>query len=309
MLFKAISILMLILLLPSILASMYHDDPILGVMKCNPPREFMDVYLKLRFLEDRGINVSKLAFMLKEAMVYLDRNDTKRAYSIINDVLSKARDIESRLNEIIMERWIGLGVRVAIGVGIVIALYMVIKRIVPLIWIRFRGRSVVVYRGDREVRKTLLYDPEVLAVILAIVIVAGVFAIAQFLRPAVVEPFSAIGLLGPKGKIGGYPKVVVVGDEIKLYVYIHNYLGHMALYKVLVKVDRGGKLGPSPQPPIDYFYVLTVHNENLTIPYTFKVFEPGRQRLVFELWIYNETTRNFTFHGRWVHLWFNATSP
>lgn len=50
-------------------------------------------------------------------------------------------------------------------------------------------------------------NEEVLAVLAAIVLVAAVLAGVQVLNAGrVVEPFSELGLLGPEGKIGSYPK-------------------------------------------------------------------------------------------------------
>ncbi|MEM2622963.1 MAG: hypothetical protein QXI35_08890, partial [Candidatus Nezhaarchaeales archaeon] len=57
-----------------------------------------------------------------------------------------------------------------------------------------------------------LLDEEVLAVLAAIIVVSATFAVAQALSIGVVrEPFSELGLLGPAGLIGDYPRQVDAG--------------------------------------------------------------------------------------------------
>lgn len=84
-----------------------------------------------------------------------------------------------------------------------------------------------------------MIDEKVKAVLLAIIMVALAFAIASKLSASKVEPFSAIGLLGPdpmtvfrdiksplsiakllglRKTIGGYPREVRVGGPVLLYL-------------------------------------------------------------------------------------------
>ncbi|MEM1550585.1 MAG: hypothetical protein QXR13_01460, partial [Candidatus Bathyarchaeia archaeon] len=78
-----------------------------------------------------------------------------------------------------------------------------------------------------------VFDDEVLAVVAAIVVVGFVFGFSQFiLSGRVVEPFSALGLLGPNMKIGDYPREVVVGVPFKLYLYVHNFEGRSVYYRI-----------------------------------------------------------------------------
>jgi len=66
-----------------------------------------------------------------------------------------------------------------------------------------------------------ILDEEVLAVIAALVLVSSVFAL--------VEPFSELGLLGPDGKIGDYPREVEAGAPFSLNVYVGNHEGKNGL--------------------------------------------------------------------------------
>ena len=55
--------------------------------------------------------------------------------------------------------------------------------------------------------------------------------------------------------------------------------------------------------------VLAV-NQTWTYPVEVTMNEPGvNQRLIFELWIYNQTTSQFQYHERWGQIWLNVTAP
>lgn len=158
-------------------------------------------------------------------------------------------------------------------------------------------------------------DEEVLAVLVAIVIVAGVFAAVQLFNVGrVVEPFSELGLLGPGGKIADYPKEVVAGLPFPLNVYIGNHEGRTAYYKVLVKVgDKSSVINertPLSSEPMMEFRTVLAHNSSRVLPVNITLYKPAvNARLVFELWIFNETAGAFSYHGRWNQLWINVTKP
>lgn len=158
-------------------------------------------------------------------------------------------------------------------------------------------------------------DDEVLAVIVAIFIVASVFAVVQAINAGrVVEPFSEIGLLGPDKKIGNYPKEVIAGRPTLLHVYIGNHEGRTMYYRILVKVgDKTSTINssvPLNAEPIMELRAVLLHNTSVMIPVNVTLHEPRTNaRLVFEMWIFNETSKAFTYYGRWTQLWINVTRP
>jgi uncharacterized membrane protein len=160
-----------------------------------------------------------------------------------------------------------------------------------------------------------IFDGEVLAVLAAIVLVSSIFAFVQVVNVGrVVEPFSELGILGPDMKIGGYPREVASGVAFKLYLYVGNHEGRTMYYRVLVKVgDRSSHINntvPLEAPPILEYRVVLQHNSTTVIPINVTLWKPGLNlRLVFEMWIYNETLRDFTYYGRWNQLWLNVTGP
>ena len=160
-----------------------------------------------------------------------------------------------------------------------------------------------------------MIDEEVKAVILAIVIVAGVFAVAQLaMAGRTVEPFSALGLLGPKKKIGDYPKNVLVNQSINLYLYVDNHEGHVSYYKIYAKIGNKtttiNENQSATAPILASYDVILPHGWNTTIPVSLSINKPMKNaRLIFEMWIYDPEIRGFKYHGRWVQLWLNITAP
>lgn len=157
-------------------------------------------------------------------------------------------------------------------------------------------------------------DEEVLAVLLAILLVSSVFAIAQFYNAGRGEAFSELGLLGPEGKIGDYPKEVLAGTPFKLNIYIGNHEWKAVYYRILVKVGTINSTinGTTPMlaPPIMEFRKVLMHNSSVLIPANITLYEEMQNaRLVFEMWILNETSGNFEYYGRWNQLWLNVTKP
>ena len=158
-----------------------------------------------------------------------------------------------------------------------------------------------------------MLDDEVLAVLVAIVLVSSVVAGVQALYARrVVEPFSELGLLGPEGKIGGYPKEVAVGSRLALNVYVGNHEGRAMYYRVLAKLGDGSSTVNQTTPllvePIAELRAVLGHNSSTVIPLNLTLHEPRtRLRLVFELWAFDEASREFRYRGIWNQLWVNVT--
>lgn len=160
-----------------------------------------------------------------------------------------------------------------------------------------------------------MIDDEVKAVILAVIIVGGVFAISQAaLSGRVIEPFSELGLLGPKMKIGDYPKIVLTNETINLYLYIGNHEGRVMYYIIYAKLGNRSTIineNVSAAAPILAAYeAILPHGANTTIPVSLRITEPRTNaRLIFEMWIYDREIGQFKYHGRWTQLWLNVTAP
>lgn len=152
-------------------------------------------------------------------------------------------------------------------------------------------------------------DDEVFAVLVAIVVVASVFAVAQEFRH--IELFNAIGLLNIEGKIGDYPSFVLIGENLSLIVYVFNYMGRPEAFKVIYRFGSMDMLPtnstPSHAPELWSRIVVLNHGKEALINASIPIpMDPnligGRATLIFELWIYDTNNNEWTYTGRWVHL-------
>lgn len=160
-----------------------------------------------------------------------------------------------------------------------------------------------------------MIDEEVKAVVLAIIVVAGIFAASQtMLAGRVVEPFSELGLLGPNKRIGDYPKEVVIGLPYRLHIYVGNHEGEVRYYRILIKLGNSttfiNETIPANAPVIYSFDHVLMDNRTLIQPYDMIINSTGiNLRLLVELWSYDPAKGEFVYTGRWNQLWVNATGP
>lgn len=157
-----------------------------------------------------------------------------------------------------------------------------------------------------------MIDEEVAAVILAIIVVGGVFAFSQvFMAGRVVEPFSEFGVLGSRMKIGDYPRTVLVNDTFRLYLYVGNHEGRIMYYILYVKLgDKSTFINesvPADAPIIASYELILPSGENKTIPVDLSISRPMvNARLIFEMWVLDGDLKP-RYHGRWLQLWLNVT--
>ena len=158
----------------------------------------------------------------------------------------------------------------------------------------------------------MIIDEEVKAVALAVVVIAGVFSVSQAFPVSRVEPFSVLAVLGPKMKLGDYPREVIAGEPFTLYLYVGNHEGKTVYYSVMVKLGDGStpvnETTPMQLPDIMRFDRVLMNGENWTRAVNISIDRLGvGLRLVFELWIYDEAANNMRYHGVWSQLWMNVT--
>jgi len=199
----------------------------------------------------------------------------------------------------------------AIIVGILI--YIRGPNLLWRLWLRLRKNYTVRVTGAPKKEKGLAITmDQVCAAILGIILIVAVFVSAQFfLRGRTGEAFSELGILGPKMRLGDYPKEVVAGDAVNLYVYIGNQMGRPVYYTVMMKIgDNNTSVNPAPIEPTMKLERILLQNENWTSPVNIKLTHAGlNQRIIFELWTYNETTNNIDYNQIWGQVWLNVTAP
>ncbi len=193
-------------------------------------------------------------------------------------------------------------------------------------WLRVRGGSVVRVNGETakpKVRKgegagddgeeSTIFTMEhaALAIVAVLLVVALVPASLAVAAGRTGESFSELGILGPGQKLSDYPKEVVSGQTIDLYAYVGNHVGEPMWYSVLVKVgDNSTEMDPSPASTVLRLDKVLTNNGSGTYPLELTLSKTGpSQRIIFELWSFNSTTKRLDYTGLWTHLWVNVTSP
>jgi uncharacterized membrane protein len=160
-----------------------------------------------------------------------------------------------------------------------------------------------------------LIDDEVKAIVLIILLASGAIAVYPILEEGrIVEPFSELGVLGPYGKLGDYPRELVVGQEFSVFLYVGNHEGSSEYYRVFAKLgDQATNVSdttPLDRPSFRSWETVLSNESNATIPITMSLGEAGlNRRLVFELWRYDPSSHVFVYHQRWTQLWLNVTAP
>ena len=158
-------------------------------------------------------------------------------------------------------------------------------------------------------------DERIQVALMITVLAYGVLTAAPvILGDRVVEPFSELGLLGPELKLGDYPREIALGEAVDLYLYLGNHEGDLTYYRVLVKQgDQSMNVSdttPYGGPVLAQFEHVLVDEYNITMPISIMVDAPGvNQRLVFELYKYDQESTGFSYDGIWVQLWMNITAP
>ena len=128
----------------------------------------------------------------------------------------------------------------------------------------------------------------------------------------IVEPFSELGILGPNGKLGDYPREVNVGEKFNLFIYVGNSEGRVEYYRVYAKLGSKAQnvsdSTPFDAPVLASYDLVLMNNQNQTTPVAMSIPQPGiNLRLVFELHMFDVDSGQFVYHNRWTQLWLNVT--
>lgn len=162
------------------------------------------------------------------------------------------------------------------------------------------------------------------------------------------ERFSELYVLGSGHMAEAYPFNVSVGNDYLVYLGVGNHLGSGAYYEVVLKLRNSTEALPNATSgiasmlPALYSYEVFLTDEQtwegaLNFSFADVVFGENVSsvgmirindavvnvdksavwdnvnggyfyQLIAELWLYNTTSSSFSFHDRYVALWFNMTS-
>jgi len=164
-------------------------------------------------------------------------------------------------------------------------------------------------KRTEKAEKSASYSSEektiILTILAALVIMAALLVYMVFFTPAQKEPFSAIYLLDSEKQLENIPETVVLGENstFTLYVGVENRNDTTTEYSVQVKLDDGtSPVDPSPIEPTQTFEKSLENKEIWEFPVTISIDRLGHNRVIFELWFFNETTDEFDYTGNYVYL-------
>ena len=150
----------------------------------------------------------------------------------------------------------------------------------------------------------------ILTILVALVIMIALLVYMVFFTPTQKEPFASIYYLDSEKQLENIPKTVVLGENstFSLWVGVENQNDKTITYSVQVKVDDGtSHVDPSPSEPTQTFEKSLVNNEIWEFPVTISIDQLGHNRIIFELWFFDETEDDFDYTGSYVCLSLEAS--
>jgi HAMP domain-containing protein len=292
----------------------------------NAQTEIQTAYKALIEAYNAGGNINELIDQLNEALNltaqaesarYTEPNQaqtlTSEAQALAQNVTQEAPTVKDQglQKEQIMMITLGASVTALLIVGIVI--YVSGPKALWKMWLKLRKNyRIKVKKPSTQNKGLIITSQEVCAIILGATIIIAFFAVSQvYLAGRVTEPFSELGILGPTMKLGNYPTEIVAGQTVNLYAYVGNQMGRPIYYIVMVKLgDNATSVNPAPIEPALQFEKILSNNETWVFPVNVTLTQPGlNQRIIFELWTYNETLNQNQYSQVWDQVWLNVTAP
>jgi len=197
------------------------------------------------------------------------------------------------------------------------------------------------------------YKPILVIGVLVSVLILSVAVISAF-WPKYEERFFELGLLGKNKKAEEYypnnNSTLQLGSSVLWHIYLHNHMGSIQNVSVRVKLLNSTMQAPDDRKhepsPFPYFMELPVSlsvDETLLIPVSWSVVEASSQegnvtisglsvnnqtfnmsvlssnrfRMVFELWVYDQSSQQYKFgwdsgkgfYSASLYMWFSLTPP
>jgi hypothetical protein len=207
-------------------------------------------------------------------------------------------------------------IEVAIAAALVatgILVYVFGPKLFWRLWFNLRKNYRTRTKNPLTNNKPLIITVEQLcAVVLGVTIIIAFFSVSLIVLPKNQgEQFSELGVLGPNMKLGDYPHQVVASDTVNLYCYVGNQMGSPMYYTVMVKLGNNDSVvNPAPITPTQQFSQVLPNNQTWTFPVSVTLAQPGlNQRIIFELYLYNQTLNQNQYQERWGQVWLNVTAP
>ena len=146
-----------------------------------------------------------------------------------------------------------------------------------------------------------------IALFLALVVLGGLLTYVA-LTPAQEETFVSIYVLGAGEMAVNYPRVLVIGknNTLSLWVGVENFMGKNEYCSVLVKVSNGTvQIDPAPFEPVKRYEKVLLDKETWEFPVIMALNQTGQYRVIFELWFFEEL-EGFSYSGRSSNVWLDV---
>ncbi len=194
-----------------------------------------------------------------------------------------------------------------------VAIFLLGPKALWKVWFKLRGNyKVKISNSTKKSESVFLTAEQLCAVVLAVTILIAFISVSGLILPKTNgEQFSELGILGPNMKLGDYPSKVVASQTVSLYGYVGNQMGQPMYYTVQVKLgDNNTQVNPTNLTATQTYSQVLPSNGTWTFPVGITLNQVGNnQRIIFELWAYNQTLNQNTYQQRWGQIWVNVTSP
>ncbi|BDR92723.1 hypothetical protein Vsou_18160 [Vulcanisaeta souniana JCM 11219] len=279
----------------------------LGIAAHSQQPTALTAYQYIVELSKLGVNTTSLVNELNNAISLEASGQVGNASAVVGGLIARAQSLMPSARLWYVVGIIAKAVASAAVIALVAVFYVKRRELIGSIWLRARGSNRV--RGGGPCRpRTFIFNEEVAAVALSLVIILIVFLTAQSMVSGYTQSFSAIGYLGPTGKLGDYPSTVIVGQPISLYIYVYNHMGVPTWFVVRVFVINNTVAQPPlNQTPVMVFQRVLMNNESWIEPLTLSINSTGTYRIISELWMYSPGNLTLVYTGNYVQLWVNVT--
>jgi len=281
-----------------------------------------NAYTAIQQAYNNGADINQLTEQLNQAINLTSQaqqiatTNPQQAETLANQAKAAAQNITEQATIVAQSAASALPIipiaAAAILIIVGVVTFLLGPKIIWKVWFKLR-KNYRIKTGNAANNKAVFLTAEQLcAIILAVAVIVALLSVSGFLLPKNQgEQFSELGILGPNMQLGDYPSQIVAGDTIHLYGYVGNQMGTPMYYTVMVKLGNNDtQVNPSPLAPIVQYSQVIPNNQSWTFPIDLTLTNPGvNQRVIFELWIYNQTINQNQYNERWGQIWLNVTAP
>jgi hypothetical protein len=282
-----------------------------------------DAYQALVEADKAGGDINKLTDQLNQAVDLTSQaqalisTDPQKAQTLASQAQTLAQTVTEQASttksEGLMQNPLIIGASIAALLAAGILVYLYGPKAYWKMWLKLRKNYRVRTQNSTTPNKGLIITgQQICEVILGATIIISFFTASQFILPrGTGEQFSELGVLGPNMKLGDYPSKIVAGETVNLNVYVGNQMGKPIYYSVMVKLgDNNTTVNPANITIFQQFNKVVPNNGTWNFPVNVKLTQAAiNQRIIFELWLYNETINQNQYHERWGQVWLNVTAP